>query len=167
MKRMFILFLSAILVFLCVGCAAQENHPSFYFLWSDHENAVENGSIAPEIQDDIEAGYSLKYLLTLYLNGPLDSRMVSPFPAGLKLNSVERNDKYLILDFSPELAELTGYELTLACACITQTCLELTDARVISIRASGELLHNRKVLEFTRDDFALQDFDKINTGEIE
>ena len=61
----------------------------------------------------------------------------SPFPSGLVLRSVEQDGGNLHVELSASLTMLTGTDLTLACACLAQTCFSLTEAETVTISSDG------------------------------
>lgn len=50
----------------------------------------------------------------------------------------------LQLQMTQELANLSGADLTVACACITLTCLEFPGVEAVSIRAVGSKLDGKQ-----------------------
>ena len=96
-------------------------------------------------------------LLTLYLKGPNSDRLVSPFPTGCRLvECTVKNEKVTIV-LSNELANLTGYDLTLACACLTLTASSLYPECAVQIRAESELLDGMTDITMTSEDLLLID----------
>lgn len=165
MKRiLFLILISAIFLSLC-ACRTQESvpdHPvTFYYLRADISADTTYGDadsvVVPEVQESLEYGSSLNYLLALYMNGPSDSRLYSPFPSDLQIVSIQRSEDSLIVTFNDSLAKLRGIKLTKACACIALTCLGLTNAETISICTSTQMLENQKSIDLCRDDLILED----------
>lgn len=165
MKRIAVLLLSVILLFCLCGCgnqaSATQSQVTFYYLRSTLTYGEADSVIAPEVQDNIDRNNTLKYLLALYLNGPTDSRLYSPFPKDLEIESLEREADTLVLTFSDSLAKLKGMKLTKACACVALTCLGLTDARIVSIRAATETLDSQKSIDLTREMLVMLDTAEI------
>ena len=95
--------------------------------------------------------------MALYLNGPTDNRLYSPFPKDLEIQSIQRDGSTLTITVNDSLAKLKGMKLTKACACLALTCLDLTDAETVSIQAATELLNNQKSIDLTRDSLVLLD----------
>lgn len=165
MKRLLFLILSLALLLSLCACNTQQtafNGPvTFYYLRSDISADATYGDadsvIVPEIQDSLELRSGLNYLLALYLNGPTDNRLYSPFPADLQIVSIQRTEDTLIVTFNNSLAKLKGIKLTKACACIALTCLGLTNAETISICADTEMLENLRSIDLSRNDLILQD----------
>lgn len=161
MKRICPVILSFLLLFFLCGCKKQAATPqsqvTFYYLRSEITYGEADSVIAPEGQDNIDRNSSLNYLLALYLNGPANGHLYSPFPTDLEIQSIQRSGKTLTVTVSDSLAKLKGLKLTKACACLALTCLDLTDAETITIQAATELLNNQKSIDLTRDSLVLLD----------
>lgn len=79
----------------------------------------------------------LSVLINVYFDGPLSSKLRSPFPDDVTLRSFSLNNGVLQVILSIQISQLEGYDLTLACACLTKTLLELIPAEAVEIRAEG------------------------------
>lgn len=99
----------------------------------------------------------LLWLLNTYLDGPYEDGLISPFPGSAGISSVMREGSTLRVDVSESLAYLKGIDLTLACSCITMTCLELTDAQSVVITANGQLLGGKPSVTMSRNSMLLED----------
>ena len=139
MRKIIALMLAVFLLFSLTGCLETTDTATFYY--ARHEDSylygLDNGVISGEERDVTGHRGDLKYLLTLYLHGPTMEYLHSPFPSGLMLRSVERVDDTLHVELSASLTMLTGTDLTLACACLAQTCFSLTDAEAVTISSEG------------------------------
>ena len=149
MKRCMILFL--ILALMLMGCSNQntfEKPCSFYYLHTESDAVQVDGIMTVQIQE----GHNLEImtLLKRYLEGPTDPAMRSPFPAGLKLESMKLTENTLYLTLSDEFARLSGIAQTLACACLCRTCFELTQVEFIEIRCATEKFNGKDFLTFDR-----------------
>lgn len=80
----------------------------------------------------------MNYLLSLYLQGPLESDLKSPFPSGCRLLHISRENDTLIVTLDQTVTSLGQLEQTLACACLAQTCFSLTDVDTVQIIAEAE-----------------------------
>jgi germination protein M len=63
----------------------------------------------------------------------------------------------MYLHFAPELADLSGVELTLAATCVTRTFLPLTGCTKLIFTAEDRRLNGEAALELTLDDLYLRD----------
>lgn len=97
-----------------------------------------DGVIGSEIREASGHVGDLKYLLPMYLRGPQDSVLRSPFPPGCKLEDIYEEGTTLYIQLSTEFAALHGTDLTLACAALARTCLTMTNYEHVSINAAGD-----------------------------
>ena len=170
MKRLFSLLLCLMLLLSFFGCDNDkmelQDQVVFYYLRADIQSDTTFGDadsvIVPEIQESISRNNNIAYFLKLYLTGPSDSRLRSPFPADMKLISVRFENNVFIVTFTETLAGLTDMELTKACACIAMTCFGLTDSQTISIQTESETIENRISINISREDLALEDLTTLN-----
>lgn len=161
-------FLSLILVLaLCLsGCGfrgdSQKEPVMFYYLrtysGSDtYDNFFTEGIIGSESREASGHQQDLSYLLAMYLQGPLDPELTSPFPVGCQVTEILQEEGQLTLRLSRMITAKTDMELTIACACLAKTCLDLTDADTVHIESrdlDGKVLFTRS---FTRDNLVLKD----------
>ena len=145
MKKFICLLLAAL---LCVtGCdSSQDETPGvlFYYLRKseDFVYGSADGVVTGEERDPSGYRNNLKYLITLYLQGPVDEKLQSPFPAGCKLVVLSQEEEELTLLLNSNFCTLKDMDLTLACVCLAKTCFSLTDAQRVRIMAesfSGEV----------------------------
>lgn len=160
--RRYILFFAVLglLLNLCACSAKQESirQPVNFYYCSD-PSAYDSGSsvIIPEVRD--ASGYETDTmgLLNQFIRGPQTSQLLSPFPAGTTIVALVQKDSTLQITLSPEFSRLTGMELTIACACLSMTVLELTDHEAVEITAEDNQLDNRESVIMTRDSLMLMD----------
>ena len=139
MRKIIALMLAAVLLLGLTGCLQATDTAAFYY--ARYEDSylygMDNAVIAGEFRDITGHRGDLKYLLTLYFHGPTMEYLRSPFPSGLVLRSVEQDGSNLHVELSASLTMLTGTDLTLACACLAQTCFSLTEAETVTIASEG------------------------------
>lgn len=143
MKHLTCLFLCLVLLLSFNGCAANEEIEEpvqFYYLKAEVTYDKAEGVIAPEIRDAGVHRNDLPYLLNLYFQGPKSEVFISPFQQGLALIHATQEDQELYLVLDNSLTDLVGLDLTLACACITKTCLELVPVSTVHISVEDGLL---------------------------
>ncbi len=149
----FILILS-LLVLIC-SCSVlgyqKEDYVTFYYCQAEYIYADGDGVIAPEDRDVTGRTDDLEYLLPLYLVGPLDEDLASPFPARTQLISAQMQENTLTITLSETEKALTDSQFSLACACLTMTCLEITNAEQVTIICSD------RSITMHRDSFLLYD----------
>ena len=76
-------------------------------------------------------------MIGLYLAGPIGEGLYSPLPKNVTLLSAESNPETVILTFSNLGNSLTDSEFTIACACLTLTCSDLTGCDEVTVIAGA------------------------------
>ena len=159
MKKMFVLFL--ILCLLLAGCAEQKpliTTLKFYYPLQTADYTLGASYIQPELREGAGVDKSLKNLLNLYLKGPNDPLTFrTPFQYNTQVVSISRGSTMLDITLSRGFATYTGLDLTIACACITLTCLELADVEAVRIRAKGTTLDGAEFIEMSAQSLLLMD----------
>ena len=107
----------------------------------------DEGIITAEVREASGHIGDLYYLLTMYLRGPQNKDLYSPFPAGCVLEEVYVKDDTLYIRFSDEFARLQNLDLTIACASLAKTCLSMTGLSRISIESVSEENHVHMILD--------------------
>lgn len=133
MKRMTLPLLLLCLLLWGCGSSGKESI-EFYYLRTSYVYGSEDGVIAAETR---EHSGSLEYLLSLYLRGPLDDGLKSPFPAGCEILEIRQERRSLRLTLDQSLGQLKDLDRTLACACLARTCFGLTDVQEVRITSGG------------------------------
>lgn len=136
--------LAALCLLLCLaGCSAEDSGwkatVSFFYRRESSELQTHpaGGVIVPEEREISGRSDDLFYLLSLYLRGPLDDGLVSPFPAGCRLVGINRNETTLHVILDENFAALKDMALTTACACLAKTCMSLADVEQVHIEAAA------------------------------
>ena len=160
MKRFFCLLLSAIMLLTLFGCGSKEQkilEPiNFYYRRSEIDFAAENALIAPLVVES--AGFDeIIPLLKIYLRGCEDDQFHHTFPTGTELVDAYVRGHTLYLFLSSDFARLTGIDLSIACACITMTALELVDATYVCISANDVALDGAQSVTLSMEDLILED----------
>ena len=154
MKQHIVFLMILFLLLSICGCAqTDENERSFYYLRTAEtiRYGQSDAIIAPVSRNITGEDASLDYLLQLYLKGPTEEGYVSPIPKGTYLLSSLWNEDTLVLVLSREFSTLDGIGLTLAGACLTATCHDLTGAEAIEVRSADE------IYKFNLTDYAFLD----------
>lgn len=158
-NKLVVLLLTVIVLIGCGGCRRTEQFEvplSFYYLSTQLNYGADCAVITPQIREG--KGFSSpEAILQLYFAGPLGEDFKTPFPAGLHLVATGQEADTLYLTVSDELSQLSGLDLTLACCCITLTCLEITDAETVCIQAETATLGGEKTITMNRDCLLLLD----------
>lgn len=166
MRKLAALILLSLMLFNLAGCGKEQQYKqpiSFYYKTANLSYDAVCSTITPEIREGADL-QSTQDILNLYFAGPNSDSMVSPFPADLTLISCQLDEDTLYLIVSDELAALSGIDLTLACCCMTLTCLSVTDADTVCIQAETALLGGQKSITMDTDAFLLLDSSDQNTN---
>ena len=161
MKRCCLILIPLLLLCFLFGCgeASPEYEQPVLFFYP--ENVQEDGSvtnvISPETREGEEFDGDLHRLLADYLEGPTDPALYSPFPADAQLLEVSQFNGKITLRFSQSFAELSSLDRTIACACISMTCLEFTEADAVEIFAQNALFDGEESILLTRDNLLTKD----------
>lgn len=140
MKRLLCLTLAFLMLIWLPACVSSGDTPvSFCYLRGDFTLGEIDSVLAYEQRDTAGRQDALDYLLGIYLNGPLDDKLVSPFPAGTHLVDYQMQGQTLVLEISREFFSLEGIRLTLEASCLAFTCFQLTDAETVQITCRNEI----------------------------
>ena len=161
MKRLICLALSMLLLCGCGIMGERIKEPvTFYYVRGDYHRNMESVIVS---EDREAAGHKddLPYLLALYSMGPSTDGFVSPFPKNTRIIPTEHTEAGIVLSLSDVPESRTDAEFTLAGACLSLTCMELTDASQITVISGDrsvtintdnlimmETGHQRKLEEF-------------------
>lgn len=165
MKRLICILLCLFLIVMSSACAQQQSEftdpVAFYYLRVQDPDSIHHGSIDSIIAPDIREGHDLRgnteLLLQRYLSGPVSDTCRSPFPVGTYLVQYEMDGTTLSVTLSDHVARLTGMDLTLACACMTRTLLDLTDANAVRIQAETLYLDGKASITMNQSILVLLD----------
>lgn len=159
MRRLTAIFLLIAMTAGLFGCQSGElqTPDTFYYCRTEPIFSGTNGVIAPEQRDLADLDGDLDAILALYLQGPISQDLEDPLPDGCPAPAWELTEDTLSLHFSPELAQLSGMDLTLAASCLARTFLELTGAGTLILTAEGKLLNGETALILTREQLMLRD----------
>lgn len=159
-KTLSMFLILALLLALCACASGDKETPARFYYLREPDNFLygsSEGVVTFEERDSAGHSGDLKYLLTLYLQGPVTEGLESPFPTGSKLVELSHSGAELILTLDSNFATLTGMDLTLACVCLARTCLSLVNVQSIHILAAspkGEIIINETI---TIDSLLLED----------
>lgn len=161
MKPYLCLILSVALLLCCVGCKSENREiidpVSFYYrVRTDNQERV-SSMIDYEIRETTGFSDDMIGLLNVYLQGPESSAFISPFPADVFVVSYETDHANVVITLCSEFSQLSGVNLSIACACITMTVSELTNCEQVSIIAEDALLDGSNMITMHRNDLLLFD----------
>lgn len=138
MKRFACLLL--ILSVLLSGCQILGNRikepVTFYYVSSEYQDDLST-AITSEEREASGHRKDLSYLMALYLMGPVSENLVSPIPPGTRIFVEENNSYNVKLKLSDTERSMTDAEFSLASACLSLTCLELTGTGMVTITSGN------------------------------
>lgn len=145
MRRFACLLLAALFTVLLLGCHYSDSGDILEpveFFYPRKTSAFDYGSADGIIDSEIReaSGHvdDLNYLITMYLYGPQEPTLRSPFPAGCKLVNIRTESDTLHLHLSEVFASLENMELTIACTALARTCMSITDYQYVCIDATSD-----------------------------
>lgn len=137
---------------------------TFYYARNpQHKTAPIETFCTAETRNITSQNTNLRYLLSLYLQGPLDSNSVSPFPANTQLVKLDMHNRQFFIQLSQEFAELSGIDLTVACTCISLTCFDLADVDRVTVFTPASEDYPAVEVTLSREDLTLTDTVTGNT----
>lgn len=130
-----------ILLCLLPGLMGCQFHKSdsmdFYYVRSRYQYGQPQGVICPESRDVTGHAQDLPYLMVLYLSGPLDEGLSSPFPRGTRLVNLYTQDNALFIELTPTGNGFSSADFTLASSCLALTFLYFSNVEQVTV-TSGE-----------------------------
>ena len=173
MKRSVCIILSFLLILSLSACTQQQTKlvdpVRFYYLRVQQADNIHHGTedsvLFPEEREALGIRRDVTALLKLYLAGPESELYYSPIPAGTELVGWVAEEGVLTITLTEHFADLTGMDLTLACACMTRTFLGLTNADAVKIQIKNRTLDGKSFIIMTLDDLILLDEAGITKGE--
>lgn len=164
MKKKLCIFILICYLLSMSACAdrADQSYRSpvnFYYRTEYTRYNTTDSVIQAEIRESegIDIGDELSDVINLYFQGPESSGFRSPFPQDVTLKRCSINNGVLQVILSNHISQLKGYDLTIACACLTKTLLELTDAKTVEIRAEGGRMGDSISVTMSHDTLLLLD----------
>ncbi len=136
--------ITCVLLALCMtvllGCGrAETNSVSFYYCRNaeEYQYFEEDGVIRAESRDITGHRSDLRYIVGLYLAGPLEEGLESPFSKSTRLVSVQKSGETIQIELSDQNQDLSDASFSLACACLTLTCMDAFSCTEVTV-TSGE-----------------------------
>lgn len=135
MKRFVVLLI--LLSLSLTGCAERLKEPvTFYYVRTGYEEDM-SAIVGSELREAAGHREDLDYLMALYLMGPADEELCSPIHRGTSIFSAEQTGPTVTLHLSDTSRSMTDAQFTLACSCLSMTCLELVDAESVTIHSGS------------------------------
>lgn len=158
MGRMIALILVLLLLLSACSPSANNHEKPLQFYYPTQEASYTQGAsyIQHETREGANLGDDLIVILNAYIKGPVDETAYqNPFQSTTQVISLTSEGQILDVTLSRGFANLSGLRLTTACACLTMTCLSLTDAEYVRIRANGTTLDGAQYIEMSRSNLLL------------
>ena len=131
-----ILLIFLILSMIFPGCQLgndMKEPVTFYYKRAKFVYGTEDAVIASEQREASGHREDLHYLLSLYLQGPINEELTHSFPDKCQVVDISRKDKTLAITLNAPFAQLKNMDLTIAAACLTKTCMNLADVESVVI----------------------------------
>ena len=160
MKRMIAIVLLFALSLTAAGC--KKDTPEFvnpvqvYYRRFDDIYGTEPGVICAITIEGTDRLSDPISLLNDYLSDS-DPIGAIPFPKDTKLQKLTISGDTAVAELSASFARLEGMDLTIACACITMTIMELTGVESVAIRCADRKLNGAVQIVMSRDSLILLD----------
>lgn len=166
MKKIGLLVLALVLMVSPLGCGYSRDNVvdpvEFYYQRISYGYYTFDGVITGESRDVTGHRNDLDYLLSLYLLGPLDGELKSPFPKNCKLLDVFYDGSTLCVILDETFATLENMERTIACACLAKTCFALTDVTQVQIQSDTSSKGSSIEMIIGADSLLLEDISSLN-----
>ena len=138
----FILFICSL--FLC-GCHKEDTTTQAKFYYRNNQvNYKDNGTIGSESYAGTLDPLAYNELINAYLSGPNSQDLSNPFPTGTTLVALTIEQDKASVTLTSNFADITGIDLTIACACLSLTVKEITGCGTAEISAQDALLDNQQ-----------------------
>lgn len=169
MKRFFSVAMIILICCSLFGCnsfgTGIKEPVTFYYPRSLATYGHEDSIIASELRESSGHTNDPDYLISLYLHGPMDDSLVSPFPQGTSLISLEQENHILYLVLSDSFANQSNLDISIACACLSKTCFELCSVEQVEIRTENIPLGQTQAVVITKDNIQLHDNSAVTITE--
>lgn len=134
MKRFQILILICCLFLSgCSNTGERIKEPvTFYYIQENFQRDMDP-VIVSEVREASGHKEDLPYLLALYSMGPSDEDMKSPLPRNTKIEPLGPTEDSLELRLSENVLTVSDVDYTLASACLSLTCIELTGVSQVTV----------------------------------
>lgn len=129
-----------ILCLLLSGCSVigerLKEPVTFYYLCSEYQEKL-CCVITSEEREASGHSQDLSYLLQLYLMGPVSDECRLPLRAGTQIQNITMKEARIEIQLSDTASTLSDIDFSLACACLTLTCLDVTDAESVTLKCGS------------------------------
>ena len=140
MKRPLCLSIVLSLLLCLCGCGSPAIDPvDFHYCRNpDQFQYFETDSVIRHESRDLTGHMGdLRYMIGLYLAGPLEEGLVCPFPAQTRLLSVKTEGDTAFIELSDLEQLLSDSQFSLACACLTLSCMSFSSCTAVTITSGS------------------------------
>ena len=167
MKKILCLILAICTLLLLCGCTSKDEPmlepANFYYRNSQISYETSSGLISPQVTEIAHHNGNLINILDAYLKGPTNSEHYHTFPSGTQLVSLDIKDSNAKIQLSNDFARLSGIHLSISCACLSMTVMELTGATSVTISTVSTTLDGNQSITMDMQSILL--FDSSYTNE--
>ena len=156
-KRCIVLSLALCLFLFGCSSTIKETNLSFYYCKSETSYGFNAATVTVETRKERINPLDYAQIITTYLNGPKTDYLRTPFPQGTELVSINVDQGVCNITLTVHLSELTGIELTVACACLAKTASGVTGCAKVQISAQGAMLDNHASITMDANELLLSD----------
>ena len=139
MRRVICILVASILLLSLCSCSSSNLDSSVSFFYcrtpDEYQYFKADGVISSEERDLTGHTNDLTYLVSLYLAGPLDEALTSPFPKKVRLLDIRHVGQYIDIELTDLGGSLSDSEFSLAAACLAQTCMDFTGSTSVTLKS--------------------------------
>lgn len=161
MKKAIAILLLLGCILSLLGCQAEHDAPqvpvTVYYKRAQMEYGTADGVIIKATLESAGHETDTVYLLQQYLCGTDRSDLSPTFPVDTRLISYHLEGLTAKIVLSDQLAQLTGIELSIACACLSKTVMSLSGCREVIISAEHAQLDNNNYITVSSNSYLMQD----------
>lgn len=165
--RMISLLLLIAICMTVTGCQKQAESIKtpvvFYYVRAEFDHGNDNSVICGETRESADFKGNLIELLNGYLQGPQSEDLLTPFPSGTSITNYVVDNTTAILTVTDHLTQISGMDLTVACACLSKTVIELTGIESVKIQAKTKELGSNEYIYMDMNTILLLDSTEIDS----
>ncbi len=143
------------------GCASRQTNSdqqvTVYYRRSEPTYGAADSIIASTTLDATGHERDYSHLLQVYLNGCEADLFAPTFPENTYVVNFKLEALTAKIVLTDNFAQLTGMDLTIACICLTQTIISLTDCQEVIISTVFSPLDGNNFITLSRDSYLLLD----------
>ena len=161
MKKLLSIFLMLVILVTCTACQQEQEEPintvTVYYKASEISYGTADGVITPCELDATGYESDPTAILNLYFSNILTEEYAITFPRVTRVVSLNLDGLTAKVILSDDFATLKGLNLSIACACLTQTVIALTGCQEVIISTVTAQLDGHNFITLSRDSYLLLD----------